>query len=468
MKGYSPLRRIFAALIPAFIIVGQCWAGDGALTDEMVGRMRGSLTMDTRSRAVYNAITNTDIDQLALNRDLLRQHNELFSHKIRAKGITNQKSSGRCWLFAGLNVMRPLVMEKHKLGSFEFSQPYLAFWDKMEKANCFLEHMIELRHRDLLDREVEILLRDPIPDGGWWEYVVALIEKYGVIPLDIMPETNSSEKTGAMNKLVGRKLRADAVKIREMAATDITIETLRAEKEKMLADIYRMLVLNMGEPPAEFQWRFEDKDSTVSDLKTFTPQSFFKEFVDVDLREYVSLFNDPAKEMAKHYSIQYSRNIFDGRDIDYVTVESAALKEMAAKSVMADEPVWFACDVGKDQYGAKGIMAADIYDYGSLYDIDMDLTKAERTLYRESTPNHAMVFVGVDIKDGQPVKWQVENSWGADRGSGGYWALYDSWFDDHVFEIIVKKEFVPKELMALFDQPATIVPPWDPMFEMMR
>jgi bleomycin hydrolase len=462
------MNFISLIILLAIGMSGVTRAGDGALTEELTGRLRQSFKMDERSRATYNSITNNDIEQLALNRDLLRAHNELFSHKIKAKGITDQKSSGRCWLFAGLNVMRPIVMEKHKLGSFEFSQPFLAFWDKMEKANCFLEHMIELRDRDPLDREMEILLRDPIPDGGWWEYVVALIEKYGAVPKDIMPETNSSQKTGMMNRLIGRKLRVDAVKIRELATTGASVEGLRAEKEKMLAEVYRMLVLNLGEPPAQFQWRYEDKDSTVSAPKTYTPVKFFKEFVDVDLREYVSLFNDPAKELARHYRIKYSRNIFDGADIDYVTVESAALEELAMKSVLADEPVWFACDVGKDQDSKHGIMASDIYDYGSLYDIDMDLTKAERTLYRESTPNHAMVFVGVDIKDGKPVKWQVENSWGTERGSGGYWTLYDSWFQNHVFEIIVKRKFVPAEILALFDQPIITVPPWDPMFEMMR
>ncbi len=468
MKCRGLLKSISAALMMLLMAAGTSLAGDGALTDEMLGQIRDSFKMDNRGRATYNAITNNDADQLALNRDLLRQHNELFSHKIKTKGITNQKSSGRCWLFAGLNVMRPVVIEKYKLGSFEFSQAYLAFWDKMEKANCFLERMIEFRDRDPLDREMEILLRDPIPDGGWWEYVVALIEKYGAVPKEIMPETNSSQNTGTMNKLIGRKLRADAVKIRNTAVTGISVDSLRAEKEKMLAEVYRMLVLNLGEPPSQFQWRYEEKDSTVSTVESFTPVSFFKEFVNIDLHEYVSLFNDPAKELARHYQIRLSRNIFDGKDIDYVTVESATIKNIAMKSVMADEPVWFACDVGKDQDGKHGIMATNIYDYGSLYDIDLDLTKAERTLYRESTPNHAMVFVGVDIKDEKPVKWLVENSWGTDRGSSGYWTLYDSWFDQHVFEIIVKREFVPKEIMTLYDQPALSVPPWDPMFEMMR
>jgi bleomycin hydrolase len=462
------LKTLIPAIITIFFIHGSAFAEDGALSSELLGEIKSSLKIDSHSRAIYNAITNNDLNQLALSRDLLRQHNELFSHKIKAKGITNQKSSGRCWLFAGLNLMRPIVIEKHDLGSFEFSQNYLAFWDKMEKANSFLERMIEFRDRDLLDREMEIFLRDPIPDGGWWEYVVALIKKYGVVPKDIMPETNSSENTGMMNRLIGRRLRADAISIREMGGNGVSIDSLRAEKRKMLGEVYRMLVLNLGEPPAEFQWRYEEKDSTVAASKTYTPQSFFNEFVAIDLDNYVSIFNDPAKELGNHYQIKYSKNMFDGEDIDYVTVESSTLKEMAMKSVLADEPVWFACDVGKDQDGNHGIMAMDIFDYGSIYDIDFEMNKASRTLYRESTPNHAMVFVGVDIKDDKPVKWLVENSWGSERGSSGYWTLYDSWFDNHVFEVIVKKQYVSKEILNILDQPAVLIPPWDPMFEMMR
>ena len=468
MQFTLPSRSLIIILMMTIALAVSALAEDGALTPELINQIRGSLKMDAQSRAIYNAVTNNDVDELALNRDLLRQHNELYSHKIKAKGITNQKSSGRCWLFAGLNLMRPIVIEKHKLNSFEFSQNYLAFWDKMEKANCFLEHMIEFRDRDPLDREMEILLRDPIPDGGWWEYVVALIKKYGAVPQDIMPETNSSEKTDMMNRLIGRKLRADAVKIREMAVTGSSVDGLRAEKQEMLGEVYLMLVLNLGEPPTEFQWRYEDKDSTVAAFESYTPKNFFDEFVNINLDEYVSIFNDPAKELGRHYQIRLSRNIYDGNDIDYVTVESGMLKDMAQKSVLADQPVWFACDVGKDQDGKHGIMAVNIYDYGSIYDIDLDMTKAERTLFRESTANHAMVFVGVDVKDGKPVKWLVENSWGTERGAGGYWALYDSWFDNHVYEVIVKKQFVPEEILEIHDQPIIVVPPWDPMFEMIR
>lgn len=449
-----------------FVCLAQ--AGEGKLSSEMIEEIRSSLDMDNHTRAMYNAITNNDINKLALNRDMIREHNKVFSHKIKAKGISNQKSSGRCWLFAGLNIMRPAVIEKYKLGSFEFSQNYLAFWDKMEKANCFLEQMIELRDRDLLDRELVILLRSPFGDGGWWKYVVDLIEKYGAVPKEVMPETNSSGSTGMMNKLITRTLRADAVKLRKMHQDSASIDELRSEKIDMLAKVYRMLAMNLGTPPTEFPWRFEDRDSVVSKSEIYTPKQFYKEFVGVDLNEYVNIFNDPTKDLGKHYSIQMSRNMYDKDDINFANAAIDVLKEIALKSVLDDEPVWFACDVGKDQSRKHGIMAVGIFDYDAIYETDMMITKADRSLYRESAPNHAMVFVGVDVKDDKPVKWLVENSWGSAKGSSGYWTLYDTWFDEHVYNVIVKREFVPDDVLSIFEQELIILPPWDPMYEMVK
>lgn len=455
-------------VIAVFLPCADAMAGEGGLSQSAIDNFRSSFSMDVQTRSMYNAITNNDVNDLALNRDLIRQKDDMFSHKIKVKGITNQKSSGRCWLFAGLNIMRPEVIEKHKLNKFEFSQPFLQFWDKMEKANTFLENIIEFRDRDPLDREMEIILRNPIPDGGWWRYVVALIEKYGVVPIEIMPETKSSEKTGAMNKILSKKLRSDAARLRMLSGEGRTVDQLHAEKEKMLGEVYKILAMNLGEPPSEFEWRYEDKDSTVSTVKNFTPKSFFTDFVDVDLNQYVSVFSDPTKEYGKHYTMRLSRNIFDGDNINYANAEIGALKEMALKSVLDDEPVWFACDVGKDQSRDYGIMAMDIYDYGSVYNIDLGLSKSERVMYRESAPNHAMVFVGVDIKDDKPVKWRVENSWGKDNGMDGYWVLYDSWFDNHVYNVIINKKYVPAEILKIYEQEPIVLPPWDPMYAVIK
>ena len=466
---YSSKIKIVVIMQTLLSLTTSClYANEGTLTSGTIDQIRSSFEMDAHTRAMYNSITNTDITTLAINRDILRQHNEIFSHKIEAKGITNQKKSGRCWLFAALNIIRPIVIKKHNLESFEFSQSYLQFWDKLEKANCFLERIIGFRDRDILDREIEIILRKPIPDGGYWESFVNLVDKYGVVPKDIMPETNSSENTSSMNIIVSRKLRADAVKLRKMNEDDKPIEKLRAEKTKMLAEVYTILAINLGEPPVEFQWRFEDANSTVSDVNTYTPKSFYEDFVAVNLSEYVDLFNDPAKEYNKHYLLGLSKNVYDGDDVHFANIEIETLRRIATKSVLNDEPVWFACDVGKDQSKEHGIMAMGMYDYDAIYNIDMTMSKADRALFRESIPNHAMAFIGVDIQKDKPIKWLVENSWGDEKGSKGYWTLYDSWFDTNVYSIIVKKKYVPEEILKIYDQPPIILPPWDPMFSLVR
>jgi len=468
MKHTSIRKIAFLAQLAVVLSASSLFADESALTTKTLKQIRSSFKMDAHTRAMYNSITNNDIRDLALNRDILRRHNEIFSHKVKTKGITDQKSSGRCWLFAGLNILRPAVIEKHNLKSFEFSQIYLTFWDKMEKANTFLERMIEFRDRGLLDREMVMLLRMPIMDGGYWENVVDLIQKYGAVPKEIMPETNSSENTRLMNSVMSQKLRSDAVKLRKMHQEKKSVKKLYAEKKKMLAEIYRMLVMNLGEPPTEFAWRFEDQNSVVSEMRSYTPKGFFKDFVGVDLNEYVNIFNDTTHKYDRHYQIRFSRNLYDGHDINYANIDVESLKYIAMKSILDDSPLLFAADVSYDQSRKLGIMADGLYDYDSIYNTDMSMTKAERALYRNSVRNHGMAFVGVDVRNGKPVKWLVENSWGKDDGSDGYWTLYDKWFDIHVYNIIVKKKYVPEKVLKIYEQPAEILPPWDPMLQMVR
>lgn len=468
MKDLLIYKTALACQLIVTLTASSLLGAEGALSAAIIEQFRSGCQMDAHTRAMYNAITNNDIQELALNREVLKHHNEIFSHKVESKGVTDQKKSGRCWLFAGLNAMRPAVIKKYNLESFEFSQSYLSFWDKLEKANTFLERIIEFRERDVLDREMELILRQPISDGGYWENVVDLIGKHGVVPKDIMPETNSSENTYQMNRVIGQKLRSDAVKLRKMAEGKEALEKLRAAKNKMLAETYRMLVMNYGEPPSEFEWRFEDANLVVSESIKYTPKSFFEEFVGVDLNEYVNIFNDTTKDYGKHYQIRLSRNLYDGHDINYANVEIGILKGIAAKSVLDDSPVLFAADVGYDQSRELGIMEEGLYDYGSIYNIDMDMSKAERAMYRNSIRGHGMVLVGVDMREGKVVKWQVENSWGQESGSKGYWTLYDKWFDLHVYNIIVKKKYVPEEILKIYELPAIILPPWDPMLSPTR
>lgn len=467
-----PMRNFRKLIIPLLIgilcMASSLTAAEGGMTDTMIESFRKGIDLTGSERAIFNALTNTDISKLALNREIIQNRNDVFNHKIKTKGITNQKSSGRCWLFSSLNVFRPEIIEKYKMNDFEFSQNYLAFWDKMEKANTFLEYIIEFRDRDLLDRELTRVLESPIGDGGYWHYTSALIKKYGLVPKEVMPESNSSGKTSAMNKILARKLRADAVRLRNISAKGASVEQLRKTKKSMLSEIYKMLVLNLGDPPREFTYVFENRDTVVTEPQKYTPMSFYEKFTDIDLDQYVDIYNDPSREYGKYYTIRMTKEMYDQDDIRYANEPIDILKKAAMESILNDDPVLFGCDVGKDQSRDLGIMADGLYDYESVYGVDLSMTKAERSLYRESTVNHAMVFVGIDTVDGKPVKWQVENSWGDKKGNKGYWTMYDDWFDKHVYDIVIKKKYVPAEVLAVYKQEPIVLPPWDPMWNFVK
>ena len=456
-------------------------ADDGALTPELVEQLRSGYEMDAGDRARFNAVTNADIKTLALDRALVTGVDGNFSHKIKTKGVTNQKSSGRCWMFAGLNVMRPKVYADKKLADFAFSAAYLQFWDKMEKSNLYLEYMIELRDADFLDRDWEVVNEWTLNDGGWWNYVTGLIERYGVVPADVMPETHSSENTSTMNEVLERLLRAEASKLLAASKNGATPAELRSAKEKSLAGVYRYLCLNLGEPPTEFEWRYEakseekdgknddeDKDEPsvenkdLQDWRKFTPKSFYDEFVAVPLRDYVCLYNDPKQPFGKHYRFERTTNMAGTEDMHFVNIESGAMRAIASSSIVAGEPVWFAANVSVDQSKDHGLMADGLFDYDSLFGIDTRMTKAERTRFLAGSSNHAMVFMGVDLRDGAPQKWLVENSWGSDTGNGGVWTMRNDWFDENVYVIIINRSHVPAEILAAFEQDAVALPAWYP------
>lgn len=436
---------------------------DGGLNPDVIREVSQSFKMDTPTRALLNALTNNDIKKLALNREMYVSHDNLFNHKIKTKGITNQKKSGRCWLFAGLNTMRHKVIEKYNLKEFEFSQSYLFFWDKFEKANTFLELIIETRDRDPLDRELQMILENPFPDGGYWIYVLELIEKYGVVPKSVMPESEQTSNTGMMDRLISRKLRQDAAVLKEMSENGTTVSELRARKVEMLKEIYRMLILHFGVSPEEFRWRYETKDSVVSEIKTYTPKSFFEEVVDVNLREYVPIYNHPVRPYNKLYQMRLARNIYDRPDNTIINLDTQQMREFALKQLLDNQPVYFACDVSKEDSYEHGIMSPKIYDYEALYGVDFSMSKADKFRYRESYSTHAMVFVGVDTLEGRPTKWLVENSWGDKKGDKGYWTMYDEWFDEYVYKVIINRKYLPKRVLDILETEPIVLPPWDPM-----
>jgi len=463
-------------LVMLMFAAGAFASNNKELSGEVIKNIRSDFRMNTQTRAMYNAISNTDIKSLALNRDLLRDHNEFYSNKIKIKTVTNQRSSGRCWLFATLNILRPQIIEKNKLDDFQFSHIYLSFWDKMEKANTFYERIIRFRQRKLMDREVVSILRNPISDGGYWENGKDLIAKYGVVPNEVMPETNSSNSTKVMNKILERKLRVDATKLRKMAERGMPVGKLRKAKERMLGEVYRILVMNLGQPPVKFDWRYQrkaKKDDAKKDeghkdksivIKDYTPKQFYDEFVGLDLDEYVDLANAAPHKLSKLYQVSLTRNIIAGHDLGFANVSMEAMKSIAIKSIKDGSVVWFSADVGVNQNSTKGIMADSLYDYETLFGINLKMSRAELALYRQSAPTHAMSLTGVDIQDDKPVKWLVENSWGKDRGNKGFWTMYDDWFDTNVFSVIVKKKYVPKNVLEIFEQDPIILPVWDPIW----
>ena len=450
----------------------------GALSPELLSSLRDGYELTGGDLVRHNAVTNNEIDKLALNRRVISGEDGHFSHRIKTKGITNQKSSGRCWMFAGFNVMRPKVIHEQGLDHFEFSTSYLQFWDKMEKANLYLEDVIELREADRLDREWLLVNEWMVGDGGWWNYVVGLVSKYGVVPASVMPETHSSENTRTMNLVLERLLRSQANGILKAAQGGASVEDLRKQKEKGLADVYRFLAINLGEPPKEFEWRQKLKADEakkeeetrglppvvekLTEWKTFTPQSFYREFVGIDLNDFVCLYNDPSQKIGGHFCFNRARNMAGAEDMNFANITVEEMKATAVKSVLANEAMWFAVNMGFDQSSEHGLMQVDLFDYETLFDLDLDLSKADRSRFGAGSSNHAMVLTGVDLKDGQPRKWLVENSWGDEKGQKGKWTLYDDWFTEHVYTVIVNKKHVSPETLAIFAQEAKVLPAWYP------
>lgn len=456
-------------------------ASSGALMPGFLTELRNSYVMGPADRACHNAVTNNDLNSLALNRDVLRGNDGHFSHRVKSNGITDQKQSGRCWMFAGLNVLRPQVMRDHRMAEFQFSVAYLQFWDKMEKSNLYLESIIELRDADYLDRDWELVNKQSLDDGGWWNYLAGLVEKYGVVPLSAMPETHASSHTKTLNHILGRLLRAHAVRIIKQHQDGADVETLRAAKAEALRDVYRFLVINFGQPPEEFEWRYQLKTETpdngedagagmrcvaeknLTPLEIHTPQSFYKKYVGSALSDFVCLYNDPHNELERHYSFDRTRNIIGNECMHFVNIDTAAMKEIAKTSILANEPLWFAVNMDFDQSDKHGLMEHRLFDYETLFGIDLTLSKADRTRFHAGASGHAMAIMGVDLtKDGRPRKWLIENSHGDKTGEKGQWTLLDSWFDEHVYTIIVHKRHVPANILKRFEEKPTMLPAWYP------
>jgi bleomycin hydrolase len=419
-----------------------------------------------------NALTRTSMLDVAMNWDAFSQINHTYSHKIKneMKTVTDQKSSGRCWGFAGLNLMRIALCKKYDLEEFEFSQNYFMFCDKLEKANYFLENILATLDESYESRLMCWLLADPIQDGGQWDMFVNLIEKYGVVPKTAMPESYQSSKSHMMNRLITRKLRENAATLRQRHGAGDKLETLRQLKTQMMAVVYKMLCMCLGTPPISFEWQFCDAKKKTKRFTQLTPMSFYREHVDVELTDKVCLIHCPMsnKSMNEHYTVSYLGNVVGGQNISYANVEIEVMQAAAAKSIKADEAVWFGCDVGKMFHHDLGVMDMELYDYELLFNTEFTMDKQTKLEYGDSVMTHAMLLTGVDIQGKQTNKWRIENSWGKKGGDKGYLLMSDKWFAQYTYEIVVDKKYLPKAVLDIFAKDAVALNPWDPMGSLAR
>jgi len=426
---------------------------------------------DPKNALAMNAVTRNGIGPVAIRREVVSRANHTYSHLIETPEATNQKASGRCWLFAGMNKLRLHAMERMALESFELSQAYPMFWDKLEKANYFLENILATRDEPLDGRLVMWLLAQPLSDAGQWDMFVNLVAKYGVVPKAAMPESYSSSASAGMNGVLVARLRADARELRTMAADGASVEELRAAKGEMLTRFYTMLVIHLGPPPMHFQWEWRDKDGNFHRHGEITPQEFFHTYVGIDFSDYACLINAPTddKPFYRMYTVQYLGNVVGGYPVRYLNVPIDVIKRAASQSIADGEAVWFGADVGKQWARDEGILDAALYDYDLVVGGMGALSKAGRLDYGESRMNHAMLFTGVDLdEDGSPHKWRVENSGGTEQGDKGYLTMSDSWFSEYVYEVVVHKRYLADEALQALDLEPIVLPPWDPMGALAR
>ncbi len=440
-------------------------SGPGTLTQDSLDGFRKSFGGDTTKQLMQNVVTQRDVNEVALNRTIVTEAPHTFSTLLDDWSVTNQARSGRCWMFAGLNVCRVETRKHLNVKDFEFSQNYLMFWDKLERANYVLESIIETADKPLDDRTVSFLLSRPMQDGGQWEMFTGLVKKHGVVPKSAMTETESSSNTARMNANLNYQMRQGAKKIRDAYSKESGLDELRSIKNDVLQVIYHILCIHLGTPPASVDWQWKNKDGDFNRDGVMTPQEFAQKYVTTPLDDYVCLVNDPRESspIGRTFTVEYLGNIVDGPQIKYLNVDIQVMKDIAQKMLEDGKPVWMGCDTGKQMHRDLGIWDAELFDYAGVYGTDFELDKAARLDYHQTSMTHAMMFTGVDVVDGKPRRWRVENSWNDKVGDKGFCLMNDSWFAEYMFEIAVPKDYLPDDLQAAWEIEPVILPPWDPM-----
>ncbi|XP_031559735.1 bleomycin hydrolase-like [Actinia tenebrosa] len=465
------------------------------LSTQQISQIQTAFNCDPKNQLSLNLGTRNEPLDLCLSRQVVEKTNHVFNHKVNeVKPMTNQKSSGRCWIFALLNCVRQKFVQNMNLDEMEFSQQYLFFWDKIERSYFFLNNYVELakKNEDPDGRLMMYLLSNPMNDGGQWEMLVSLVEKYGLIPKSVWPDSTSAIRSRRMNAILNNKHRECAMVLRKMVKDGASDEEIELMKNKMMAEVYRIVAICLGTPPSTFTWEYYDKSKNYKKIEGLTPLKFYNDYIKpvFTIRDKVCIVNDPRNEYNKLYTVEYLGNFANGPKVVYLNQPIEVLKYLAAASLRDNEAVWFGCDVGKHFEGKLGVLDLEIHNYDLVFGISLlGLDKAQRLVYGESLMTHAMTFTGLSYQDTgdqsgeksgveqksegeekpvtlKPVtttKWRVENSWGDDKGDKGYLVMTDNWFSEYVYEVVVDKKYVPAELLAILKQEPVVLPAWDPM-----
>jgi len=419
-----------------------------------------------KNGVIQRSVMKNGIFASSENQESLVKNTPVFSIDLDTGQVSNQKRSGRCWMFAALNTFRHKIATDFKLKDFELSQNYTFFWDKFEKANYFYGNVIKTAKEPITSREVAFLLATPQQDGGQWDMLVAIIQKYGIVPKSVMPETYSSSNSGELNSLLNKKLRKDAMDLRGLVEAGKKEAEIESAKQGMLKDVYNILATSLGIPPKHFDFSYRDTSEAYVYDQNLTPQSFYDKYIGIDLNEYVSVINAPTKDKPYNqlYTVDMLGNVVGGKEVCHLNVDMDRFKQLAIAQLKAGESVWYGCDVGQFSTRDSGIMATDVYKFNQTFSVNFDMTKAERLDSGESLMTHAMVLTGVDLVDDQPTKWKVENSWGDKVGTKGYFVMSDDWMSEYTYQIVVRKEFLSEELKEVVEKnEMTRLAPWDPM-----
>ena len=437
----------------------------GALHSELLADFQEAYQGQPSHQLIQNVVTQHDVNEVALNRTIVTEAVHSFSTTLDDWSVTNQARSGRCWMFAGLNLFRTETRNLLNLKEFEFSQSYVMFWDKMERANYILEAVIETADRPVDDRVVAWLLQQPLGDGGQWDMFVSLVRKHGVVPKSVMPETESSGNSMRMNAGLNYQVRQGARNIRRIYADEGGASAMREAKEEALRAVYQILRIHLGNPPAAFDWQWKDKDGEFHRNEQMTPLEFAEKYISTPMEDYVCLVHDPrqANPPGRTYTVQYLGNVVDGTRIKYLNVDMDLMKDIAMRMLQDGMPVWMGCDTGKQMHRDKGVWDAELFDYASVYGAEFSMNKEDRLEYHQTAMTHAMLFTGVDVVEGKPRRWRVENSWDDKVGDKGFFLMNDSWFAEYMFEIAAPLSYLPEDLRKALDLEPVVLPPWDPM-----